>query len=101
MTEKNLGLEVLAKKDDNLCMRACSFHSLSGAKKSFSEIDAHDVAPSEIGHVKNLSQCSCCIVTNMFKHGNDYEIQFSVGYQAVQEAVNFSQKLNTICEQIG
>ncbi len=37
----------------------------------------------------------------MSKHGNDYEIQFSVGYRAVQEAVNFSQKLNTICEQIG
>ena len=30
---KNLGMEVLVKKDGDLCMKACSFHSVCDTQK--------------------------------------------------------------------
>ena len=48
--------------------------------------DGQEVAPMLNRDMqKTFSQCSCCNVTKMSKHGTDYEIQLSVGYRVVQE----------------
>jgi alanyl-tRNA synthetase len=65
------------------------------------EIENHDVSACSMEHVNNLSECIFFLVTNMSINGSDYEIRFMVGKNAMDEAVKVTEKINSICAQIG
>ena len=65
------------------------------------EIENHDLSACSMEHVNNLSECVFFLVTNMSMSGSDYEIRFMVGKNAMDEAVAITEKINSICIQIG
>jgi alanyl-tRNA synthetase len=65
------------------------------------EIENHDLAACSMEHVSNLSECIFFLVTGMSINGSDYEIRFMVGKNAMDEAVKITEKINTICNEVG
>jgi alanyl-tRNA synthetase len=65
------------------------------------EIENHDVAACSMEHVSNLSECIFFLVTSMSMNGSDYEIRFMVGKNAMDEAVKRTEKIHSICNEIG
>ncbi|HEY7227572.1 MAG TPA: hypothetical protein VH481_05550 [Nitrososphaeraceae archaeon] len=65
------------------------------------EIENHDLAACSMEHVSNLSECKFFLVTNMSMNGQDYEIRFLVGKSAMDEAAKLTEKINTICNDVG
>ena len=65
------------------------------------EIEKHDVAACSMEHVSNLSECIFFLVTSMSMNGSDYEIRFMVGKNAMDEAVKITEKIHSICNEVG
>jgi len=65
------------------------------------EIENHDVAACSMEHVSNLSECIFFLVTSMSMTGSDYEIRFMVGKNAMDEAVKITEKIHSICNEVG
>jgi alanyl-tRNA synthetase len=65
------------------------------------EIENHDVAACSMEHVSNLSECIFFLVTSMSMNGSDYEIRFMVGKNAMDEAVKITEKIHSICNEVG
>jgi alanyl-tRNA synthetase len=81
-------------------LRANEARLADAEKITVVEIENHDVAACSMEHVNNLSECIFFLVTSLSKNGSDYEIKFMVGKNAMDEAVNASEKINMICDQI-
>jgi alanyl-tRNA synthetase len=66
------------------------------------EIESHDLAACAKDHVPNLIECDFFLVTRVSNRGDNItEIDFSVGLQAREIAINTLQKLLNICNEIG
>ena len=65
------------------------------------EIENHDVAACSMEHVSNLSECILFLITSMSMNGSDYEITFMVGKNAMDEAVKITEKIHSICNEVG
>jgi alanyl-tRNA synthetase len=66
------------------------------------EIESHDLAACAKDHVTNLIECDFFLVTRVSNRGDNItEIDFSVGLQAREIAINTLQKLLNICNEIG
>jgi len=75
---------------------------LKGAKEiTVVEIENHDVAACSMEHAENLAECLFFLVINMTKSANYYEIKFMVGLNAMNEAVNLTNKIQFICTKLG
>ena len=65
------------------------------------EIQNHDVAACAMEHASNLNECDFFLVTRVSRTSKEYEIDFLVGRQAKEIAVELSAKLLNVCAEIG
>lgn len=65
------------------------------------EISAHDVAACVRKHVKDMTSCGLFLVTRVSKIKKEYEINFVVGEQARQTAMDLSLRLVKISGELG
>jgi alanyl-tRNA synthetase len=123
--EMKLGLVMQAQENVNQLIKtgrkitSRTFSSLDEAKKHFRslraneerivgpqpvtviEIENHDLAACAKDHVTNLTECDFFLVTRVSNTGNITEIDFSVGLQAREVAIQTLQKLLNICDETG
>ena len=64
------------------------------------EIENHDVAACAMEHAGNLQECDFFLVTRLSKNGSEYEVDFVVGRQAKDTAVDLSSKLLRVCNEL-
>jgi alanyl-tRNA synthetase len=64
------------------------------------EIENHDVAACAMEHVSNLQECDFFLVTRLSKSRSEYEVDFVVGRQAKDTAVDLSSKLLRVCNEL-
>ncbi|HEY3094577.1 MAG TPA: hypothetical protein VGJ42_02340, partial [Nitrososphaera sp.] len=65
------------------------------------EIENHDVAACAMDHAGNLQECDFFLVTRVSKSGREYEVDFAVGKQAKDIAVELSARLLKVCGELG
>lgn len=65
------------------------------------EIEGHDMAACAMDHVSNLYECRLFLVTRISKSGGEYEVDFVVGREASNAAVELSAKMIRVCDELG
>jgi alanyl-tRNA synthetase len=65
------------------------------------EIENHDMAACAMDHAGNLKECDFFLVTRLSKSGSEYEVDFAVGRQARETAVELSARLLRVCSELG
>ena len=65
------------------------------------EIENHDVAACAMDHADNLQECDFLLITRLSRTGGEYEVDFVVGRNAKETAVELSAKLLRVCCDLG
>jgi len=65
------------------------------------EIENHDAAACAMDHASNLQECDFFLITRLSKSGSEYQVDFAIGRQAKEIAVELSAKLLKVCSELG
>jgi alanyl-tRNA synthetase len=65
------------------------------------EIEGHDFAACAMDHAENLNECDFFLVSRVSKSGDEYELDFAVGWDAKEVASSLAAKLHRVCDELG
>ncbi|HEY7080685.1 MAG TPA: hypothetical protein VH500_13350 [Nitrososphaeraceae archaeon] len=65
------------------------------------EIERHDIAACIKEHAKDMSECGLFLVTNVSKRSKEYQINFVVGVEAREMALDLSSRIFQISRDLG
>lgn len=64
-------------------------------------IEGHDAAACSMDHVEDLSKCDFFLVSRISKSGNEYEVDFVIGKEAREAAIDISARFHKTCMELG
>jgi alanyl-tRNA synthetase len=64
-------------------------------------IEGHDVAACNMNHANNLTECDFFLVSRISKSGSEFEVDFVIGKEARDAAIEISAKFHWICRDLG